>query len=399
MAVETQVPLMTASTFQPISKLTPTPRAWATIDLSALNFNLARVREFCPTANITPVIKSNGYGHGVERIAKSLAGGNTQFDSFVVATLQEALTLGGLELGKTIVLLAGFVDEAELRLCLDKNIQPVIHSAYQAELATSLLSSEYQECSKKFWVEFNSGMNRLGQRQAMSIATYKKFAELPNTSLVFMSHLAFADDMSLPASQDFTLQQVSQFAEAKDCLLKDFAQLETSLAASAGILTLPETHHDTVRPGVMLYGSSPLARENGLAVGLKPVMTLSSRLIAINEVKAGETLGYGATYTCPKDTRIGVVSIGYGDGYPRSANSDTPVIVKTTTGDFRSHVAGRVSMDMITVDLKDSDAQINDEVVLWGEGLCADDVAKSVGTIAYELFCKVTDRVKYRYLD
>lgn len=390
---------MTVPVLSAKSALTPTPRAWASIDLTALNFNLARVRELCPNANITPVIKSNGYGHGVAEIAQSLAGSNTKFDSFVVATLQEALKLHQLGLNKSIVLLAGFIDEKELRLCLDKNIQPVIHSAYQADIAIALLSSEYQECPKKFWIEFNSGMNRLGQRQATSISTYKKLATFPNTALVFMSHLAFADDMLLPASYDFTRQQISRFEQAKGLLLKDFTQIEASLAASAGVLTLPETHHDTVRPGVMLYGSSPLARENGLAVGLQPVMTLSSRLIAINEVKAGETLGYGATYICPKDTRIGVVSIGYGDGYPRSATSETPVVVKTAAGDFRSHIAGRVSMDMITVDLKDSDAQINDEVILWGQGLCADDVAKSVGTIAYELFCKVTDRVKYHYLD
>ncbi|HAG72059.1 MAG TPA: alanine racemase [Gammaproteobacteria bacterium] len=377
----------------------PTPRTWATIDLNALNYNFARVRELCPSANITPVIKSNGYGHGVAKIAKSLAASNTQFDCFIVATLQEALEVAGLGLGKSVVLLAGFIDESELRLCLDKKIQPVIHSAYQVEIAMALLVSEYQQCPKKFWVEFNSGMNRLGQRQEASIATYKKLAELANTDLVFMSHLAFADDMLLPASHDFTQQQISRFAEAKNILHRDFVKLETSFAASAGILSLPETHHDTVRPGVMLYGSSPLTSENGLDVGLRPVMTLSSRLIAINEVKAGETLGYGASYTCRTDTRIGVVSVGYGDGYPRSASSETPVVVKTATGDFKSHVAGRVSMDMITIDLGGSDAKINDEVVLWGKGLCADEVAKSVDTIAYELFCKVTDRVNYRYLD
>ena len=377
----------------------PTPRTWATIDLNALNYNFARVRELCPNANITPVIKSNGYGHGVAKIAKSLAASNTQFDSFIVATLQEALEVAELGLGKSIVLLAGFIDESELRLCLDKKIQPVIHSAYQAEIATALLVSEYQRSPKKFWVEFNSGMNRLGQRQEESIATYKRLAELANTDLVFMSHLAFADDMQLPASHDFTQQQISRFAEAKNILHRDFVKLETSLAASAGILSLLETHHDTVRPGVMLYGSSPLARENGLDVGLRPVMTLSSRLIAINEVKAGETLGYGASYTCGTDMRIGVVSVGYGDGYPRSASSETPVVVKTATGDFKSHVAGRVSMDMITIDLGGSDAKINDEVVLWGKGLCADEVAKSMNTIAYELFCKITDRVNYHYLD
>ncbi len=126
----------------------PTRRAWASIDLDALKFNLARVREICPTANITPVIKSNGYGHGAAQIAKSLATSNVQFDCFVVATLQEACALSELGLGKAIVLLAGFIDENELRLCLDKNIQPVIHSAYQAELAGQLLSSAYRECAK-----------------------------------------------------------------------------------------------------------------------------------------------------------------------------------------------------------------------------------------------------------
>lgn len=381
------------------SSLDPTPRTWATIDLQALNANLARVRDLCPNANIVPVIKSNGYGHGMLQVAKSLAAGDTEFDSFIVATLQEALSLHSAGLGRSIVLLAGFINEDELRVCIENNIQPVIHSAYQAKLADALLAREYQEISKKFWIEFNTGMNRLGQREDESIDTYRQLANHQNTELVFMSHLAFADDMSLPASRDFTSAQVSHFAVAQQRLVTDFGDIESSFAASAGILTLPETHYDTVRPGVMLYGSSPLSQENGLEVGLQPVMTLKSRIMAINEVKAGEAIGYGASYVCPKDTRIGVVSIGYGDGYPRSASSETPVLVNTAEGPFRAHVAGRVSMDMITVDLGDSNAQINDQVVLWGDGLCADEVAKTVGTIAYELFCKVTNRVDFVYLD
>lgn len=377
----------------------PTRRAWATLNLQALNANLARVRELCPSANIVPVIKSNGYGHGMLRIAKSLASADTAFDSYIVATLHEAMSLHSAQTGKSIVLLAGFINEDELRLCLENNIQPVIHSAYQAKLASELLAKEYQDRSKKFWVEFNTGMNRLGQREAESLETYRELKRYPNTELVFMSHLAFADDMSLPASRDFTSAQVSHFAAAHQRLESEFGEVESSFAASAGILTLPVTHYDTVRPGVMLYGSSPLNQENGLEVGLQPVMTLKSRLIAINEVKAGEAIGYGASYVCPRDTRIGVVSIGYGDGYPRSASSETPVLVKSASGSFRTHVAGRVSMDMITIDLGNNHAQINDEVVLWGDGLCADEVAKTAGTIAYELFCKVTNRVHFDYLD
>lgn len=381
------------------SRIEPSKRAWATLDLKALHANLARVRDLCPSASIVPVIKSNGYGHGMLQVAESLASSTTAFDSFIVATLHEAITLRSANLTKSIVLLAGCINEDELRLCIESNIQPVIHSAYQAKLVDALLAKEYQDRPKKFWIEFNTGMNRLGQRAAESIETYRRLAKHPHTELVFMSHLAFADDMSLPASRDFTSAQVSHFAAAHQCLVSEFGEIKSSFAASAGILTLPLTHYNIVRPGVMLYGSSPLSQENGLEVGLQPVMTLKSRLIAINEVKAGEAIGYGASYVCPKDTRIGVVSIGYGDGYPRSASSETPVLVRTASGGFRTHVAGRVSMDMITIDLGDSSAQINDEVVLWGEGLCADEVAKTVGTIAYELFCKVTNRVEFIYLD
>ncbi|MFK7865070.1 MAG: alanine racemase [Pseudohongiellaceae bacterium] len=388
-----------------------TPRTWAIVDLKALQYNLGRVRQLCPHASIVPVIKSNGYGHGMIEVAKSLAASSVEFDSFIVATLKEALELHDANLGKSIVLLAGFIDQAELRLCLEKKIQPVIHSAYQVQLVLDLLETEYKDIDKKFWIEFNSGMNRLGQRADDSILAFKNIAGYPKTELVFMSHLAFADDMTLPASRDFTNFQVSAFDAAKSQLeseleslgvlggIGEFGQLECSFAASAGILSLPNTHHNTVRPGVMLYGSSPLSRENGVEVGLQPVMTLKSRLMAINEVKAGDAIGYGATYVCPKDTRIGVVSVGYGDGYPRSATSDTPVLVKTKTGSFRTHVVGRVSMDMITIDLGNSESEINDEVVLWGEGLCADEVAKTVGTIAYELFCKVTNRVECVYQD
>ena len=148
----------------------------------------------------------------------------------------------------------------------------------------------------------------------------------------------------------------------------------------------------------MLYGSSPLAQQTGEELGLYPVMTLSSRIIAINEVAAGEAIGYNATYICEKDTRVGTVSIGYGDGYPRSAVNGTPVLVKTETQVFRTQIIGRVSMDMITIDLSGiDDVQINDEVILWGEGLCADEVAKYANTISYELFCKVTKRVPFIY--
>lgn len=378
----------------------PTPRTWATIDLAAVRFNLAKVRELCPQAEIIPVIKSNAYGHGMLPIAKALVESTTRFQTFAVAALQEALELHDGGLNRTIMLLPGCINKEEVRLCLTKAIEPAIHSAYQLNQYCEVAGAEFATIPKTVWVKFNTGMNRLGQREAESIKAYRALAALPNTKVIFMSHLGYADDMNSAPSKNFTDQQVAAFERAKATLAADYPNLLTSFAASAGILTRPDTHNGIVRPGVMLYGSSPLAKETGLDMGLKPVMTLSSRLIAINDVAAGESVGYNATYICDKPTRVGVVSVGYGDGYPRSANTTTPVLVKTEAGAVRTTVIGRVSMDMITIDLTHIPAaQINSEVVLWGAGLEADEVAKTAGTIAYELFCKVTNRAVYNYVD
>lgn len=377
-----------------------TPRTWATIDLDALRFNFAKAQQLCPHSSIVPIIKSDAYGHGMMQAARALVESETAFTTFGVATLAEALELTEAKLGKSVMLLGGCVNEEEIRLCIAHAIEPTVHSAYQLELIARILDSEYTSTPKKFWIKYNSGMNRLGQRQDESLACYRKLSSYPNTELVFMSHLAFADDMSSPASKQFTDNQIEAFNSAKTTLASEYPDLQTSLAASAGILTLPQTHNDIIRPGVMLYGSSPLAKQTGEDVGLRPVMTLSSRLMSINAVRAGETIGYNATYTCKQDMTIGVVSVGYGDGYPRSATDQTPVLVKTSNGVIRTHVVGRVSMDMITIDLSAVPAaQINDEVVLWGEGLQADEVAKTVGTIAYELFCKVTKRADFNYIN
>ncbi len=378
----------------------PTPRTWATIDLAALRFNFARVQQLCPGSSIMPVVKSNAYGHGMLPVAKALVESSTALQTFAVAALTEALALHAGGFNKTIMLLPGCINKDEVRICLEHNIEPAIHSAYQLSQYCEVAEAEFAAISKTVWVKFNTGMNRLGQPAAESIAAYRRLAALPNTTVIFMSHLGYADDMSAAPSKQFTDKQVAAFQQAKATLSQDYPTLLTSFAASAGILTRPDTHQGIVRPGVMLYGSSPLAKQSGLDLGLQPVMSLSSRLIAINDVAAGESIGYNATYVCEKPTRVGVVSVGYGDGYPRSANITTPVLVKTEAGMRRSHVIGRVSMDMITVDLTHlPQTQINSEVVLWGNGLGADEVAKTTGTIAYELFCQVTNRVLYSYIN
>ena len=378
----------------------PTKRAWTIINLNALRKNLALVRALCPESRIIPVIKSNAYGHGMEQAARALKDTDTRIATFAVATLEEALELKGLNLDVPILLLSGFVSAEELALCMENEIEPVIHSTYQVELLEEQWDLELSTNKRRLWLKHNSGMNRLGMTTESCLKAYAKLHEYPGTEFVLMSHLACAGDMENPDSQEITARQMDQFEQTYKSLIEaERVDLPRSIAASAGILTLPDTHLDYVRPGVMLYGSSPLAGSTGEEIGLQPVMTLSSRLIAINQVSAGEFIGYNASYVCDRDTLVGVVSIGYGDGYPRSAANGTPVLVKTQSGINRTRLIGRVSMDTITVDLTEiPDACINNEVILWGDDLCADEVAHAAGTIAYELFCKVTQRVTFEYV-
>ena len=377
-----------------------TKRAWTIINLNALRKNLALVRALCPESRIIPVIKSNAYGHGMEQAARALKDTDTRIATFAVATLEEALELKGLNLDVPILLLSGFVSAEELALCMENEIEPVIHSTYQVELLEKQWDLELPTDNRRLWLKHNSGMNRLGMTTESCLKAYAKLHEYPGTEFVLMSHLACAGDMENPDSQEITARQMDQFEQTyKSRIEAERVDLPRSMAASAGILTLPDTHLDYVRPGVMLYGSSPLAGSTGEEIGLQPVMTLSSRLIAINQVSAGEFIGYNASYVCDRDTLVGVVSIGYGDGYPRSAANGTPVLVKTQSGINRTRLIGRVSMDTITVDLTEiPDACINNEVILWGDDLCADEVAHAAGTIAYELFCKVTQRVTFEYV-
>ena len=376
-------------------------RAWATINSNALRKNLAQVRSLCPGSKIYPVIKSNAYGHGMAAAAKALAESHIKISGLAVATMNEAIELRQLQPQQPIMLLNGFMNEAELRECLAHAIEPVVPAEYQLEPLEKVLSEDVLGENRKFWVKYNTGMNRLGLSKDKAAAAYLQLHKFPNTELVLMSHLACADDPDDFDASEFTNQQLQQLLALRGELVSSSDdEVELSMAASAGILQWSDTHLDYVRPAVMLYGSSPMAGKTGEELGLQPVMTLKSRLIAINFVEAGQSIGYNATYTCEQDTRVGVVSIGYGDGYPRSAENGTPVLVKTASGTTRTRLIGRVSMDMITIDLSDiDDAKINDEVILWGEGLCADEVAKSVGTISYELFCKVTKRVSLEYVE
>lgn len=378
---------------------TTSNRVWATIHSQALRHNLAQAAVYCPDAKLIPVIKANAYGHGMMEVARVLSGSPLPVAGFAVATMNEALALKELELPHPIVVLNGFINAEELALCLEHSLQAVVHSLYQSDLIERARVDGLFKQPQRFWLKLNSGMNRLGMSASACLQMCKQLRAIADVDVVFMSHLAWADELENPDSRAFTDLQLGAFAAAHRAIVNTSeADLPCSLVASAGILAVPSAQYQFVRPGIMLYGSSPLASQTGEEIGLHPAMTLSSRLLAINELDVGDSVGYGASYTCERPTRVGVVSIGYGDGYPRSAISGTPVLVKCGDATIRTHLIGRVSMDMITIDLTGVDrARIDDEVVLWGEGLCVDEVAQAAGTIAYELFCKVTSRVPKIY--
>ncbi len=376
-------------------------RAWARIDLNALKKNLFQVTAHCPQSKIVPVIKANAYGHGLEQIALALNAAHSKLAAFAVASLDEAMQLRALGISTPILLLSGFRNREELDLCLSHGIETVVHSHYQFEELDRFLRKQVLTRVGRIWLKFNSGMNRLGLAREQCLRVYRDLHRHPEIEVVFMSHLASADEPEHESARDFTQRQIAEFDSLRERLSSSGAGLvNSSLAASAAILELPQTHHQFVRPGFMLYGGSPFSNRTSEQIGLLPVMTLSSRILALNEVEAGGTIGYGATHTCQHDTRVGVVAIGYADGYPRSAKKGTPVLVKPASGARRTSLLGRVSMDMITIDLTDmDDVHVGDEVVLWGDGLPADEVARYADTISYELFCKVTKRVSFIYND
>lgn len=373
-------------------------RVWADIDLNALQNNLGVVRQHNPNASITAVIKANAYGHGMDTVSQALSQGSVSVERFAVATFDEVVALSMLGTGKRILLLQGFYNEEQARYLIESDVEFVIHEDYQLAILKRIVRDLTINRPLTIWLKLDTGMNRLGLGTDEFARVYQELNALGQVGhLVIMSHLATADDPEDSVATARTHEQLQRFAASVSAVnAVDPRQVSKSLAASAGILAWPDSHYDHLRPGIMLYGGSPLNNVNGLELGLQPVMSLRARLIAIKQVPAGGSIGYGATYTCNRESRIGVVSIGYGDGYPRSAPTGTPVLVKTTQGYQRSCLLGRVSMDMLTIDLEGlGDTEVGDEVVLWGETLSADEVARFAGTISYELFCQVTRRVSY----
>lgn len=353
----------------------------AEIDEHAFVANARRARECAPNAALMAVTKADGYGHGLERVVRSL---RAEADAFAVTSLEEAEAVRRAGAEQRLVLLQGFFSAAEIEGAVALAAEPVIHQRWQVEA----LEAHGAPGLPAAWLKVDSGMHRLGFPPDAVAEMHGRLRRCGAVAgeVGLLTHLAQADDL---ASGE-TPRQVQRFHDA--C-----AGLEgpRSIANSAGVLGWPDTHADWIRPGIMLYGTSPFVRGRGENDGLRPAMTLRGRLVAVNDFATGEPIGYGATWRCPEAMRVGVVSVGYGDGYPRHAPSGTPVLV----GGRRTRLLGRVSMDMISVDLRGlEDLPVGAPAVLWGVGLPAEEVAEAAGTISYELFCRTTPRVVRRSL-
>ena len=346
----------------------------ATISAGALAHNLAVARDHAAPAKVWAVIKANAYGHGIERAAR----GFEAADGFAVLDFQEAARLRAMGVTKPILMLEGFFKKGDLPLLVKYGLTPVVHNPEQVEmLRLADLGGEIA-----VYIKANSGMNRLGFTVESLRPAYNALRMHPQVrEVTLMTHFADADGPTGISAQ------LDWFTE----LTKPFDTQRRSLANSAALLRFAEqTRGDWVRPGIMLYGCSPFADRSAESLKLRPAMTLRSEIIATQHLQPGEKVGYGFSYEAAGEMDIGVVACGYADGYPRHAPEGTPVLVNGK----RTRIVGRVSMDMITVDISGiPDAYIGSTVTLWGEGLSADEVAASAGTLSYELLCALAQRV------
>jgi alanine racemase len=327
------------------------------------------------------VVKANGYGHGAAGVAGALAG---EADAFAVACLEEATALRDAGIQGPVLLLEGVFERAELTEVDRLGLWMVVHDERQLRW----LEDYRPRRPFNVWLKLDTGMHRLGLAPGGFAAALGRLRALSTVDCrVAMTHFACADELDNPA----TARQLQRLVD-----LAAPERLALSMANSAAVMAWPGAHGDWIRPGIMLYGMSPLDRPHPGDRGLRPAMTLRSSLIAIHELNAGDRVGYGGRYRCDGPTRIGVVAIGYADGYPRHAPDGTPVAVNGK----RTGIAGRVSMDMVTVDLGPvPGAAVGDPVELWGAKVSANEVAEACGTIAYELFARVTARVPVDHVD
>lgn len=354
-------------------------RATAHIDLSALQHNLSIARQYQPNQKILAMVKANAYGHGALDCARALESA----DALGVASIAEATSLreGGIKC--PLILLPGFLTFEELNACYSYQLTPLIHSDHQLDL----LQSHTLESPITAWIKLNVGMNRLGfphDELARVCAVLTNNPNINPNELVVAAHLSDADQ----PTGSINVEQCQRFFD----LTCKFSH-QTSLYNSAAILTQPSNKTDWVRPGLMLYGMSPFPDQLASTFNLRPVMTLKASLIAVRELAIGDCVGYGSTFKAPQPMRMGVVAIGYGDGYPRDMPGNTPVLVNGV----KTSLIGRVSMDMIAIDVSGCEAKAGDCVTLWGNGLPVETVAALSGQFVYSLVTQVAPRGDRHY--
>jgi alanine racemase len=353
----------------------------ATVDLTALRHNYLLAKQCAPQRKAFAVVKANAYGHGAREAVTAL---REIADGFAVACLEEAEEVRLSAPDARILLLEGCFEPAEYLRAAELGLDVAIQDQRQADW---LLDADLGR-PLNIWLKLDTGMHRLGftlEGLRECHARLKGHAQVSELNLI--SHFACADERGHPLTE----LQLERYSEL---LALEFDNC--SLANSAAVLTLPQAHMAWIRPGIMLYGATPFAELSAQQLGLRSVMTLTGALIAIRELQAGESVGYGASWVAQRASRIGTVSCGYADGYPRTAPSGTSVVIHGQ----RVPLAGRVSMDMLAVDLTDlPQAQLGDAVELWGAQMPIDELAQACGTIGYELLTKVTGRVPRRYID
>jgi len=342
------------------------------IDSAALRHNLDAARRRAPRSRICAVVKANAYGHGLARAARALAAA----EGLALIELEAALELRRAGERRPLMLLQGFFSPEELDQLAAHGLTTVVHDPEQlAMLEKARLPKRIAVVAK-----LNTGMNRLGFPAENVRGVLDRLRDCPSAAAIaLMTHFADAD------GKRGVRWQLERFEAATAGV-----DLPKSLANSAALLRYPDAHKDWVRPGIMLYGCSPFPDESAEKLGLKPAMTLTSELIAVKELRPGDSVGYGCTFTADAPMRVGIVACGYADGYPRHAPSGTPILVAGK----RTRILGRVAMDMLFADLSGiSGAEVGSAVTLWGEGLPADEVAASAGTVSYELLCAISQRV------
>lgn len=348
----------------------------AQINLTALRHNFSIVRQYAKHSRIMAVVKANAYGHGLIHVAKALI----DIDAFALLELEAAIKLREAGIHQPILLLEGFFSKSDLTLIDQYRLDTVIHHIDQIAMLSDLSTDR----KINIFLKINSGMNRLGFTPKDGLKAIGILKKLPHIDkITLMTHLAHADD---PNANHEIIDQICCFTTTFDT-----TGLPYTLANSAAIIQYPQTHHQWVRPGIMLYGGSPLIHKTAAELDLQPVMTVSSKIIAVQQLSTNDKVGYSGTFQANQPMLIGIVAAGYADGYPRHAPTGTPIIVNNQ----RTRIVGRVSMDMLAVDLTGiTNAVVGSPVILWGKQLPIEEVAKAAGTISYELFCALSSRVK-----